>query len=62
MILFCLSFLDTAFHFRDLSYNDISNIDPDALKHLKSLTEIKLGNNPYVCEASICSFRIWLIG
>ncbi|XP_063685297.1 leucine-rich repeat transmembrane protein FLRT3-like isoform X4 [Bolinopsis microptera] len=46
----------------DLSHNDISNIDPDALKHLKSLTEIKLGNNPYVCEASICSFRNWLFG
>jgi len=44
----------------DLSHNDITNIDPDALQHLKSLAEIKLGYNPYLCEASICSFRNWL--
>ncbi|KAL5267587.1 hypothetical protein ACHWQZ_G004584 [Mnemiopsis leidyi] len=44
----------------DLSHNEIVNIDPTALLQLRSLSEINLGNNPYICEYAICPFRNWL--
>ena len=46
---------------RDLSNNEIVTISADALRNLGSLTEIKLGNNKYLCDSGICQFRNWIL-